>query len=237
MSIPDPVTTGIVTAAALQAAKQGQEFIAAAAGHPGESLGTILGNLGRRRMHNAEAVGNKAHLTLLNIGVRAQEVPLNILQPLLESASLQEDPSLQAIWANLLANAADPRQQNKLEPVFTDILRGLSSRDVRFLDELMTGLGNVETLELSEVDLANLYIKAGIARYVDFPNIGLSTRLLTADNILGSENCSDFYRMMDIFELYRILLKLPRVRENHIQEYVFTQLGRDFLRACRKPKA
>jgi|SRR5579863_7383478 len=118
MSIPDPITTGIVTAAALQAAKQGQEFIAAAAGHPGESLGTILGNLGRRRMQNAEAVGNKAHLTLLNIGVKAQEVPLNILQPLLESASLQEDPSLQAVWANLRANAADPRQTKQTRAGF-----------------------------------------------------------------------------------------------------------------------
>lgn len=86
MSIPDPVTTGVVTAAALQAAKQGQDFIAAAAGRPGESIATILGDWARQRIVNAETIGNKAHFTLLNLGVEQKEVPFNVMQPLLEAA-------------------------------------------------------------------------------------------------------------------------------------------------------
>lgn len=62
MSIPDAVTTGVALAGTLQIAKQAQEFIAAAAGHPGETIGTILGNITHRRRENLESVGNKAHL-------------------------------------------------------------------------------------------------------------------------------------------------------------------------------
>jgi hypothetical protein len=118
MNITDPVATGVALAGALQIAKQGQELIAAAFGHPGESIGTMLGNLGRRRIQNVEAVGNKAHLILLNIGVTPQEADLNVVQPLLEGASLQENPSMQEIWANLLANATDPRKQNPVAASF-----------------------------------------------------------------------------------------------------------------------
>lgn len=41
MAIADPVTTGVVLAGTLQAAKQVQDFIAAVTGHPGETIGTI----------------------------------------------------------------------------------------------------------------------------------------------------------------------------------------------------
>lgn len=121
----DPVITGVVTAAALQVAKQGQDFIAAAAGRPGLSIGTILGEWAQRRVKNAEAIGNKAHLILLNLDLKPKEAPFNVIQPLLESATLQDDPSLQETWANLLANAADPRRERPLNAIFPYILRDL----------------------------------------------------------------------------------------------------------------
>jgi hypothetical protein len=170
MSIPDPVTTGVVLAGALQIAKQGQEFIAAAHGHPGESIGTILGNAAQRRVHNAEAVANKAHLILLNIGETPQEVPLNVIQPLLEAASLQEDSSLQDTWANLLANSADPRQINPVSPTFAGILKELTARDVRFIDAVynealkMRGTYQLNEVRLSIDDLLNTYATAGLSR-------------------------------------------------------------------------
>ena len=136
MSVPDPVTTGVALAGALQVAKQAQEFIAAASGHPGESLGTILGKITHRRIENAEGVLSSAHLTLLNIGITAKEIPLSILHPALEAASLQEDDVLRETWANLLANAADPRQRNKVVPSFPAILKELSAYDAKLAQSL-----------------------------------------------------------------------------------------------------
>jgi hypothetical protein len=56
-------------------AKQAYDFIAAASSHPGESIGTILGEITRRRRQKVEAGEDLAYLTLLNIGVRASKIP------------------------------------------------------------------------------------------------------------------------------------------------------------------
>ena len=146
MSASGPVITGVVLAGVLQAAKQAQEFLAAATGHPGESLGTILGNIMHRRIENAEGILSTAHLTLLNIGVTAKEIPLNILQPALEAASLQEDDSLREAWTNLLANAADPRTE-MIPPSFPRILAEMSPREARFLNGIFDHLSESSTEE------------------------------------------------------------------------------------------
>jgi hypothetical protein len=135
MAIPDPLTTGVALASTLQAAKQVQDFIAAVTGHPGETIGTILGNMFQRRTANAETVIGKAHFTLLNIGVPPGPVPLKILQPLIEGASLEEEESMQERWANLLATAANPNE-DEIPPSFTSILAELSPRAARFLDSI-----------------------------------------------------------------------------------------------------
>jgi hypothetical protein len=89
MQVPDPVTTGLVVAGVSQVAKQGQDFIAAVAGYPGESLRTIVGNWTKRRFDNIGVIGNKSHLILLELGQeRKTDAPLKILQPLIEAACL-----------------------------------------------------------------------------------------------------------------------------------------------------
>lgn len=257
MGIPNPLETAVLTAAALQVAKQGQDFIAAALGHPGESLGAILGNFGRRRFQNMETIGSKAHLILLDIGVTPQEVPLNIMLPALEAASLQDQSELQTTWANLLANAADPRRQNPVEPSFAGILRELSHREVKFLDALLSQMKGIQELSLGEAGLANLYIEAGLARHRTFPALSKSKLNLSAADILGRENFIEFRLILDLLERARILLKESefenidhrQIRDivqdiydveplgiNVVEYYSLTQLGIAFIRACQKPK-
>jgi hypothetical protein len=48
-------------------AKQAQDFLAAATGHKGESIGTMLGDMVHQARQNAERVTGNAYLTLLNI--------------------------------------------------------------------------------------------------------------------------------------------------------------------------
>jgi Abortive infection alpha len=130
----DPFALGVTAATAAGIlAKQGQDFIAAVSGHPGETIGTILGRMAKQRRDNAQVIGGMAHLTLLNLGLKAQEIPLPVLGPLLEGASFQDEPSMQEIWANLLANAADPRQADKVLPAFISILKDLTPSDAKFL--------------------------------------------------------------------------------------------------------
>jgi hypothetical protein len=137
---PDAVSTALEIAAAVevgkQVAKQAQEFLAAVSGHPGESFGTMLGTLVRRRMENVEKTTAKSHFILLNLGLTPNEIPLHVLQPALEGASLQEEPSMQDIWANLIANAADPRKRQTILPTFVAILKELTPAHAVLLDAL-----------------------------------------------------------------------------------------------------
>jgi hypothetical protein len=263
MSIPDPVTTGVVTATALQLAKQAQDFIATASGHPGESLGEIFGDWSRRRMQNVMPVANKAHLILLNLGVEPKPVPLKVIQPLLEAASLEEEPELREIWSNLLANAADPREERPVSPTFSGMLKDLSARDVKFLDALYKqGLKSApgQSFATTEVTfsangLPMMYADAGLARR---KNLG---RASVKDwNDYPEEYAADMrdFRFTLEMALRHGILKekstpVPvesRVITDSIDtrggispipikvkvEYSFTHLGACFVAACQNPK-
>src|SRR2546423_1921686 len=73
--------------------------------------------------------------------LEAHRVPLKILGPIIENASVEEDDSLQDRWAALLANAAADR--DRIHPSFAEILKQLNSIEVLFLDVLY---------ELAQVD-------------------------------------------------------------------------------------
>jgi hypothetical protein len=224
------ISTGVVVGVA---AKQAQDFIAAVCGHPGESLGTILGKLGKRRMQNAEAVGIKSHLILLNIGVQPQEVPLNILQPILEGASLQEDSTLQDTWANLLANAADPRNQNPVMPSFHAMLKELTSREVLFLEAIYAILFQPPIpLKIAAQMIQKIYIeKLGY----DQKGLALSLGVLMRNQVLTHDVVPRPLRLGDS------LLRLPKgtlpktIRVETEPFFGVTALGIAFISACRPP--
>lgn len=63
-------------------------------------------------------------------GIQPQKVPLKILFPILENASIEEDDQLQDCWAALLANNASGRY---IEVIFPEILHQLSAADAILL--------------------------------------------------------------------------------------------------------
>ena len=69
-------------------------------------------------------------------GREPRRVPDNVLLPLLEAGSLEEDESLAEKWSALLANATDPAAE-AVPPAFPEILRQLSSDDARLLDHMV----------------------------------------------------------------------------------------------------
>jgi hypothetical protein len=228
MNIPDPVTTALATAGALQIAKQAQDFVAAASGHQGESIGTMLGNVANRRWKNAESVSSKSHMILLDLGRARREVPLNILQPALEEASVQEDSELQDAWANLLANAADPLQRITVEPAFVRTLSMLSPREVKFLDDLFEdGSNAILKLDLRGLELT--YASAKLCRHPAPP----AMQHFREQEILDERDKTEFSVMMDILESARILIQNPN---QDVEAFHFTRFGIAFVRSCQKPK-
>src|SRR5258708_32946363 len=105
----EPVTTAAITAVTKESAqaleKEARGFIGTILGEPAKALGGLLGDKVNKRRHgNLIKIVVQAKRKLAEAGVSPKEVPLKIIHPLLEAASLEEDETMQAMWANLLAN-------------------------------------------------------------------------------------------------------------------------------------
>src|SRR6185437_2101477 len=227
-----PIVTGLAGGLTVgRAAKSAEEFVAAYFGHKGESIPTMLGDALRRKKENAEQVVGKAYLTLLNIGVHMKDlkdIPLNIAAPIIEGASRAEDDALQDRWANLLANAGDPRERSPIEPVFTTMLADLSSREVVFLDSLLSSVKNT-IINRNRVNLQVLYREKGLAKN-RIPDIVPHFR---EQATLDEQDAARFEIMMDILTRSRIIIE--NIDKTH-GDYRFSQLGLAFVLACQPPE-
>ena len=65
-----------------------------------------------------------------------RSVSMSTIVPILQLGSMEEDNSLQDLWAQLLVNAADADSGVIVEPAFIGILQNLSSRDAAILDKV-----------------------------------------------------------------------------------------------------
>ncbi|GAB3639144.1 hypothetical protein GCM10027422_47350 [Hymenobacter arcticus] len=143
----DPIATILTTAiehapstAAVAATyKAAKPFLAKVLGPAVEELGEIGRDYVKGwRAKNGSAVLAGADKLLAEAGREPQTVPLKVLLPLLDAASLEDEPTLAEKWAALLANAADPVQQAPVLPGFIEVLRQLTPEDARVLEALAT---------------------------------------------------------------------------------------------------
>jgi len=215
----------IVTAAASgltvgRVAKSVEEVVAAYLGHKGDSIPTMIGDALRRKKENAEKVVNKAYLTLLDIGVTMKDmndIPLNVTEPIVEGASRTDSEELRDRWAYLLANAGDPRNRVAVEPIFTLMLADLTSREVVFLDSLLSSVKNtIINRNLSALQV--LFREKGLAKNPTPRPVAHFTQ----QEVLDREDVVQFDIMMDVLTRSKILVEnVDKKRE----DYRFSQLG------------
>jgi hypothetical protein len=70
-------------------------------------------------------------------GIEPKAVRIPLLFDILDRATLEEDDNLQDLWANLLANAADPRGLVRVRTIFPEILRHISKEEAIYLEEMV----------------------------------------------------------------------------------------------------
>jgi hypothetical protein len=93
-------------------------------------------NLGEVALKRVKQVGSKAVDYLAAVKREAQPVAEKVLHPLLQASSLEADPTLIDLWAALLANAADPEARTAVTVKFVEVMRTLSSEEVKILQYL-----------------------------------------------------------------------------------------------------
>lgn len=90
-----------------------------------------------RRFRNQILILQRAEDLLSKSGLKATEVSLKTLVPLIEKSSLEEDPTLQDMWATLLANASVSNAKSSLHAVCINVLSSISPLEAKILARAM----------------------------------------------------------------------------------------------------
>lgn len=117
-----------------QATKEVVDFVKKVGGPSLEEWGKTLGDLAReKRLKTQMAIWNRAQEMCQKSGVSPKAVDIKILLPLLGNGSLENDPTLQEMWAGLLASYA---KGGIVTPSYPHILKELSATEVIVLKSL-----------------------------------------------------------------------------------------------------
>jgi hypothetical protein len=216
----EPISTALAVKAGTEltdvAKESSKSFLTAVLREPGEALGGLLGDKIRERRHsNLIKITARAQERLKAAGVTPKEIPLSIIHPALEAASLEEDPDLQEMWANLLASTAGPRtEEDGVAPSFATILKELRARDVKFLNALFMeawgcrgrqpGVNEVEDVKFYKEQLYIVYSKVGLSRFV----LGGTPSSKDWENKDFMADVSNVILSVDTFERNRVFVEV-----------------------------
>jgi len=179
------------------------------------------------KMRLAQQALTKAQEILREAGIQAGPVPMKIVVPLLQYASLEEDEYLRGKWAAMLANAAEPG--GKVRASLAEVLRQLTPQAVLFLDALFT---------LTEERMASaLSNPAQDQRGDPAKNLGMQHELLelfrkTVQTANADEVGSEFSTVVDTLRRNNII-DGPVLGRSQVS---FTAFGLEFIRSCRPPR-
>ncbi len=112
------------------------DFISKVGGEPAEQAGGMLADriVVSRWLKRVDYV-DRVNKVIQERGLgQPKVVAPKFVLPMIERASLEDDEDLQKRWVDMLANAMDPQSNISLQTSFVEILNGLTSLDVRFLD-------------------------------------------------------------------------------------------------------
>lgn len=127
------------TGKAIDAAREAGGFIAKFISGPLEQgIGIFEDRLRYMRWERQIRLMQRAQDFLQRAGLHAptRSVPLNILIPILQGASLEDNDDLQDRWASLLVNAANANFRSEVRRSYAVILEQLTPLDAHILDVL-----------------------------------------------------------------------------------------------------
>lgn len=182
--------------------------------------------LTKRRIDSLLAVTRAANEKLNRAGITEQERQFCALKlgiPLIESASLEEDPKLQELWANLLANLLNPAYTDEIRTLFIDIIKKLTPLDAAVLN----AYGNNKLNNYSPF------------RFIDTEDGYCKSELWTPEGYVKI----DTDKVRESFLVLRSLSLMDNIQTSSSvfsgggeilsrSEYYLTGLGHSFFKAC-----
>lgn len=173
------------------------------------------------------------------------EPPLKISVPLIESASLEDEEELQEKWAILLANSLTC--EKNIKPIYIEILKQLSSIEVKILDKLysdyMTLLNRnkikieeknslMHSNKLTEEENNKLKIELYNLEHIEFDALNVNL-LKDLDNLWEMLDKFNMYKIIQNWYIWNIITWNERTISNNKYRFELTDLWIAFIRACK----
>lgn len=215
-----------------------------------EELGQYFGDKVRAFRHrNVSTIINGSIKRLEKAGKPINPVPPRLLLPIIDAASVEDNPTLQDMWSGLLASASD--QADDMSPSYTETLKALKpieARSIQVLYDIMIEsptptLGSestVSTLLVTGLGLAEGESIAPILIIETLERLGLIRRKYDLQSPAAGDFLHDLlggtgrrYPQAPAASFFgdSSLEPLPEV----IYEWEFTSFGVQFMRACQGP--
>lgn len=170
------------------------------------------------RFRNQVGIVKKAKELIAASGLKKKQIPMKVLERILNKSSLEEDVAMQEKWANLLANVATGKIE--VSPNYPAILDELSPIEVKILDDVFNEASKEldyqkrKTMQFSSIKLQEKF--------------GMNEKKV--DLII-----EDMYRLNLFQSPYGrgISQGGSYVALRTTKTFEFTTLGYEFVRACR----
>jgi|ERR1700723_787754 len=190
-----------------------KDLVQKVAGPAAEEIGLTLRDHVRQFRFKGEIhLWTRTKEMLEEAGISPKHVPLKLLFPLIQNATLEEDESLQDKWAALLANSC--KEGNEILPSFPETLKQITPTEAKFLDraydEISDG-GHGPKHPIQE----SMLIAASDVMIADLERLGLIDRYMEDTQFTSSLKHHTFGPTNHLFVSY---------------------FGREFIRACRPPR-
>jgi hypothetical protein len=180
------------------------------------------------RLRRAISIAKKTTKLLEDSGINPKAVPPNILIPILNNSSLEEDEGLASKWAGLLASAA---AGNSIHVSYPNILAELTPDEARILDAMYQGYTE-DKLRFEWKELETTIIRSAESDSTVNVKIGMSHLMIYLQNLSRLGLC----------DVPDDLLKFGSFSSSSISAanrvaITLTMFGITFLRACYGPKS
>ncbi|AGH97693.1 Abi-alpha family protein [Micavibrio aeruginosavorus] len=138
------------------------DFLGVLFGSAPENIGGILSDQTKHwRAQNINRIASLWEERIRERGIHDEalkHLPFGDAYKLIETASTEDDEDVQAMWADLIANATDPKKSTKIKKVYIDLLQSFSSPEVIFLNLLMaaeskTHFGTKEQIDAHDQEI------------------------------------------------------------------------------------
>ena len=190
-----------------------------------EMTGMVTDKLRFVRWKRLVTMSDEVDALLKERGVEdSRAVPPKLALPIMEEASLEDDPNLQFMWNHLLANAMDPQFNDELRYGFLDMIKNITGVEAKILDDFYNLLVSEKHLQPLHM-LSNYSITS--KQVQDTFKISASAYSVAAHNLMRLQLIAPAVMKGGVY-----LGPEPLTIFKGIDAITLTPLGAKFVEAC-----